>query len=468
MAPDRLSALDASFLDVETPTAHMHVGWAAVFDPPAGRPAPRFDELRDHIARRLPRAPRYRQILRSLPLGLGTPAWVDDQSFDLGRHVQRARSRQLDAVVDRCMSEPLPRDRPLWQLWIADRLADGRIGVVGKAHHCMVDGLAAVELASLLLDPDPDARDPEPDEWTPSPPPPAHELAAAALGDLIPDGIGFARLAASAASSPRRAIEAGARARRAAMALLDAARPAPANLRLNRPISPLRRLGLLRRSLDDLLRVKTAFGVKLNDVLLAAAAGGVRRFLKDRGDGALRLKTMVPVTARSAAEAAELGNAISFIFVDLPCDEPDPARRLAEVHAATMARKRAGEPQGANDVMRSLALAPSPLRTLASRLVASPRTFNLVVSNIPGPREPLYMRGCRLAEAYPVVPIADRHALSIGVTTLGDSAFFGLYADRKSLPDVDALAEAIDASVDELAAVADEPPIAERLVGPAA
>jgi diacylglycerol O-acyltransferase / wax synthase len=165
--PGRLSALDASFLEIESPTAHMHVGWVATFDPPAGGPRPAFAELRDHIAARLSRAPRYRQRLAPVPLGLNAPEWVDDDAFDIDNHVLHTASRDLPEVADMAFSVPLNRERPLWELWIADRLADGRIGVVGKAHHCLVDGIAAVELASLMLDAEPEPPAPEEDGWRP-------------------------------------------------------------------------------------------------------------------------------------------------------------------------------------------------------------------------------------------------------------------------------------------------------------
>ena len=155
MASNRLSALDVSFLDVETASAHMHVGWAAAFDPPDEGPAPSFEQFRDHIGRRLHRAPRYRQRLAGVPLGVARPVWVDDDLFDITRHVRRADGANLAEVAGSVLSTPLGRDRPLWELWIADRLDDGRIGVIGKAHHCMVDGIAAVELAAVLLDPAP-------------------------------------------------------------------------------------------------------------------------------------------------------------------------------------------------------------------------------------------------------------------------------------------------------------------------
>jgi diacylglycerol O-acyltransferase / wax synthase len=462
----RLSPLDASFLAVETPSAHMHVGWAAVFDPPEGRDRPSFEELREHVSRRLPRAPRYRQAIREVPFGINAPVWVDDDGFDIRNHVVQATSGRLDEVAGECMSQRLPRDRPLWQLWVAPRLDDGRVGIVGKAHHCMVDGIAAVELASLLLDPEADPPEPDGDDWSPAPGPSRRRLLAEGAIDLARRPLDLATLPARAMRSPGRAIGALRSARRAAYAIADAARPARPVDPLNNPISPHRRLGLLGRPLEELLRIKNEFGVKLNDVLLAVCAGGVRSFLMERESEPMCLKTMVPVNVRGENGAGEFGNRIAFMFVDLPCDEPDPIRRLRALHAATAERKQAGEPEGADTVIGSMTFTPSPVQRVVSRMIASPRTFNLVVSNIPGPREPMYMRGCRLAEAYPVVPIAERHALAIGVTTIGDGAFFGLYADRETLPDVNELAGCIDDSIDELLALCEYVPAPADLAAP--
>jgi diacylglycerol O-acyltransferase len=449
MTTSRLSALDASFLAVETTNAHMHVGWVAVFDPPPDGPPPMFADCRDHIEQRLNRAPRFRQVLEPTPLGLGAPTWVDDPTFDIHRHVVRSRARELTGAVDWFLSKPLRRDRPLWQICVADQLPDGRTAVIGKAHHCMVDGIAAVEIATLLVDPEPDPPAPEPDGWVARPRPGGPARLADAVADLARTQIDLARIPVRIARSPRRAIGIPERARRAARALLGAARPARSSS-LNAPISSIRHLGRIRRPMGDLVQIKRGFGVKLNDVVLAACAGGVREFLREHGERAIRLKTMVPVNVRGSESADQLGNRISFMFVDLPCDEPDAVRRLREIHMATSEGKRNQEAEGADDVMRSLGFVPAPVQRLASRLIASPRAFNLTVSNIPGPPEPLYMLGCELVEAYPVVPIADRHALSIGVTTVGDGAYFGLYADPESLPQGDWLAGAIDRSIDEL------------------
>jgi diacylglycerol O-acyltransferase len=449
-ATGRLSPLDASFLAVESETAHMHVGWAALFSPPANGERPRFRAVRDHIAGRLSLAPRYRQKLVPVPFGLADPVWVDDEDFDIANHVHHARSKSLDAIVDQVMSTQLDRERPLWELWIADRLPDGRIGIVGKAHHCMVDGLAAVELGALLLDPTPDPVPVESAEWEPRRAPTAPELLAGAARDRIAHGWTVASLPLRLAANPGQALGLTGDALRSARALLHAAKPAPPSV-LNAPISPQRHLARTRRSLDDLRRIKGRFDATLNDVVLAVSSGALRRYLERRREEAISLKTMVPVNVRD--DRAHLGNHISFTFVDLPCDEPNPARRLMRVASAMRERKESGEPEAANQILNALALAPRTVRQLVSRVMAQPRTFNLVVSNIPGPREPLYMLGCELEEVYPVVPIPERHGLAIGLTTLQDEAFFGIYADQATLPDAEVVAESVDESIDELLAL---------------
>jgi diacylglycerol O-acyltransferase / wax synthase len=455
MGADRLSSLDTSFLEVETPAAHMHVGWAALYGVPEEGPRPSFDQLVEHFASRMARAPRYRQRFAQIPLGAADPVWVDAEHFEIERHVRRSTSPDLSEVVDEVMSRPLSRDRPMWELWIADRLGDGRIGVVGKVHHSMVDGLAAVELASLLMDPTPEPPAQESDGWSPAAPPGAFELFAAGIASRVGRALEIATLPLQAVRHPRQALHTPALALEASRALVDAVRPGAGLPPFVRPTSPLRHLAIARRPLAELKEIKSALGVSVNDVLLAAVAGGVRSFLSETGTDPMRLKTMVPVSLRSAAEANGLGNRISFVFVDLPCDEPDPVRRVRAVARSMGSRKDANEPEGADTIMRLVGYAPRTLQRVASRLVSSPRTFDLVVSNIPGPPEPLWMLGCPLEEAYPIVPFADSHSLSVGLTTVCDEAFLGLYADRRALPDADRLAELIDAEFDELMVAAE-------------
>jgi diacylglycerol O-acyltransferase / wax synthase len=455
MPPARLSPLDASFLAAETPTAHMHLGWAAAFEPPCDGAAPTFEQLREHIAARLERAPRYRQRLATVPFGMHSPEWVDDEAFDVDNHVLRANARDLCGMVDLAMSSQLERSRPLWEVWISERLDDGRIGVVGKVHHCMVDGLAAVELGALLLDAEPDPEPVRPSPWQPEPAPGwlsrlARGTAARARRDAA-----MLALPVEIVRSPRRRVaELAGDCRRAAFALGHLlAPPAPTSL-LNKPSSPLRHLGTVSRPLDDLRMIKQRHGTTINDVVLAVSAGGVRRFLQRRDEPVLRLKALVPVSVRPRGGAAELGNRISFVVVELPCDEPDPVRRLKAINAATTQRKRSGAPEGAGVMLGLVGHSPNWFQNLGARMLAGSHACNLIVSNVPGPSEPLYMRGCRFAEAYPIVPLAEHQAVSIGVTTLGDRACFGLYADRKSLPEVDELALDLDAAIDELLAPA--------------
>jgi diacylglycerol O-acyltransferase len=446
---DRLSALDASFLAVETPTAHMHVGWAATLSAPARGRLPHFSQLRDHIELRLARAPRYRQKLAPVPFGLYTPEWIDDPAFCVDRHVYRAPG-PFDDLVDEVMSVPLRRDRPLWEIWICEDVERQQIGLVGKAHHCMVDGVAAVELACLLLDPTPEAPPCSSDDWHAAPEPSAERLFARGVRDLVGEQLGLLRGPIRVLTSPTQAArQLAAGALHVTRALSHSVRAAPSSV-LNTELSPLRHLVRTQHSLEDLKAVKQAHGTTVNDVMLAAVAGAVRAYLIRRGEQPAALKAMVPVNVRSSGDV--LGNHISFVFAHLPCDEPDPLIRLRRVHDTMSQRKRDGEPEGADLALKAAALTPPAVQHTLSRFIASPRTFNLVVSNIPGPAQPLYMLGCPLQSTYPIVPLADRHALSVGMTTVRDLACFGIYADRETLPHADELASDIDEAITELLA----------------
>jgi len=457
----RLTALDASFLEAETSTAHMHVGWAALFDPPEDGPRPTFDELLAHIASRMARAPRYRQKLAEVPLGAADPLWVDDTDFRIERHVRRSRRDDLSGLIDDVMSRRLRRDRPLWELWIADELADGRLGIVGKAHHCMVDGLAAVELATLLLDPEPEPAAPPRDAWRPAPPPGPLGLLAGGIASRAQGAMNAATaVPLYLARNPGEITRAPELAAKAGRALVDSVRPGAGMSRFTGDGSPLRHLATASRPLDDLRSIARGTGTSVNDVLLAATAGGVRQFELERGGEPRPLKTMVPVSVRASDGQDELGNRIAFMFIDIPCDEPAPRRRLERVAAEMGSRKENGHPEGADFLLRLLGLTPRTVQHVLNRLVSSPRTFDIVVSNIPGPRPPLWMLGCELREAYPVVPMADSHAVSIGMTTVRDDIFLGVYADREALPDADRLADLIDGAFDQLGALVAEPVLA--------
>jgi len=448
---ERLSPLDASFLDVEGPSAHMHVGWAAEFLPPAERPRPTYSELRPHIESRLGRAPRYRQRLESVPLALDDPVWVDDPAFDADRHVHRAPHRDLMSLADAVFSEPLDLDRSPWEVWIADQTGEGRLGIVGKVHHCMVDGLAAWDLAGLLLDPTPEPPAPELDRWQPRAAPPALAMLASGLRHRAARGVELAARLIRTSSSPSRLIGASGAALRASRTLARAALPTGSPTALNRPLTSRRRLIRVRRPIDDLQAIKDRFQVSLNDVLLAICAGAMRELMRSRGEQPAALKTMVPASVRPPGRTGELGNEVSALFVELPCDDPQPARRLRRIQRLMGERKEEGDHHVVGEALEALRYVPRPLRRAGAKLATgSPLAFNLTVSNIPGPDLPLYMLGCRLEAAYPVVPISERHGLSIGMTTIEGHACFGIYVDPALVPEAGSLDQGLHRSIDEL------------------
>ena len=452
MGEERLSALDASFLAVEGPATPMHVGWVATFDPPETGPRPTFGALFPHVGGRLGSLRRYRQRLASVPLGLHQPVWVDDPAFHLARHLRHAPGADLDASVDTILSTPLPRDRPLWEIWIADELGDGRVALIGKMHHCMVDGGAVAELGTRLLDRRPDGWEADDGAASAAPDPsgPRGGRLARAVAEQAAGAAALALAPVRMAASPARVISlpaaAGAGARALGHALLPPAPDSPLNL----PGSPRRRLVRVSRPLDDIRTVRRRFGVTPNDVVLAATAGALRRFAERRGTAPQRLKAMVPADVRTSADTAESGNRIAFLFIELPCDEPDPVARLMVVHGATAQRRRDREAEVVDAVLRTLTLAPRPLQQALAQGFGHPRLFNLTVSSVAGPAVPRFLRGCRLHEVHSAVPLPGRHALSIGVVTVAGRACFGLYADAETLPDAALLGDDLDEAVDEL------------------
>jgi diacylglycerol O-acyltransferase len=448
MSAERLSALDASFLAVESPASPMHVGWVAVYDPPVDGPSPTFAQLFRHLAGRLARAPRYRRRLARVPFGLHEPVWVDDPGFDPAEHLLPADGNDLSAIVDAVLSTPLARDRPLWEMWIADSLPGGRIGVVGKAHHCMVDGTAVVELGKLLLDAEPHVPDQRGEAWAPASAPSAGERLARAVVDRAGDGASLAMTPVRLAARPRGLPGLASRgARTLSRTLLP---PAPSSP-LNRPGSPRRHHVRITRSLSDLREIRKRFRVSPNDVALAACAGALRRFAERQDESPQRLKVMVPADVRGTDDA-DSGNRISFTFIDLPCDEPDPVERLRLIHDATAQRARDGEAENVDAAFRTLALTPRPLQRALAHAFAHPRLFNLTISTVPAAAPPRYMRGCRLREVHSAVPLTGRHALSIGVVMVAGQVCFGILADADTLPDADALGEDLGAACDELLA----------------
>jgi diacylglycerol O-acyltransferase len=455
--PTRLTALDGSFLRVETENAHMHVAWSGLFEPHPDLPRPTVEALRAKLGGRLARVPRFRQRLAFPPLRLSEPCWVDDPGFDVAGHVTALGDPDVPVALERfhdftdaALSEALDRARPLWHVYFVPRLEDGRVGLVFKMHHALVDGKSAVELALLLFDLEPDPPAEKTEDWRPKPPPGAARLALEAMASNAAEPLRAAREMARLAASRRDGGLTGTL-RRAALAFeQDLLRSAPSSY-LNTPIGPRRTLVRHRARMSDLVEAKHRAAVTLNDVCLAAIAGALRRLAALRGERAQPLRVMVPVSVRGEAEQRDLGNRISFAFIELPVGVRSRAERLREVHRATAAFKSSGRPAGTGALLGAVGLLPDPLKDRTARLASSARVFNLTISNIPGPRTPLYMLGAELSESYPVVPIGGEHSLSIGMFSYCDDMFFGLYADPEALPEVAELPALIDAEIVALA-----------------
>jgi diacylglycerol O-acyltransferase / wax synthase len=459
---ERLSPADVSFLYLESPTTPMHVGGVAVLDPPAE--GFDYERLVRLIGRRIALVPRYRQKVRTVPGHLANPVWVDDEHFDLTYHVRRSAlpkpgtDAQLRELVGRLMGRRLDRSRPLWEIYLVEGLQGGRVGIVTKTHSAVVDGVAAVDISTVLLDADPEPGEIPEDDWRPQPEPGLLGLVTGAVGDLVrrpTEALDAARTAVLDVRSAagRVAGLAGG----VATSVLTVARPAPASP-LNVPLGQARRFGSARTDLEHYRRVRARHGGTVNDVVLAVVAGALRAWLLTRGEPVRpgsTVRAMVPVSVRAEGQPGsrgQLGNRVSSYAVDLPVGERNAVMRLHQVSFAMRGHKESGQSVGADALVQLTGFAPPTLHALGARAAAdlSRRLFNLVVTNVPGPQVPLYAAGARMLEMYPVVPLSKGSAVAVGLTSYDGGVFYGLNADRDAMPDVDVLAGCLEESLAEL------------------
>ena len=452
---DRLSATDAAFLHQEGSASHMHIGGLALF---AG-PPPIHAELLEHIRGRLHLVPRYRQRVAEAPLRLGRQRWIDDPRFNLEYHVRHTAlpapgdDEQLHRLAARIFSQRLDRTKPLWELWMVEGLAAGTFVVISKTHHSLVDGVSGVDLMTTLFDLDA-AGSPAgpPPPWVPAPSPSSAQLAAAALQDTVGRAATLPlRAAAAAAMRPARAL---AEARETGSALAEVVRhglsPAPESP-LNVPIGPHRRVATVACSLADLKTIKSALGGTVNDVLLAVVAGAVRRWMHGRGQRTegLDLRVCVPISTRAKGDEGALGNRITQVVAPLPISQRDPLERLRVVRDAMRDVKDSRLAAGAEVIAGMQDFAPPTLLAQASRMNFSGRFFNLLVTNIPGPQFPLFLLGRRLQAVFPLAFLAGERILAVAAMSYDGGVNFGLIGDRDGLPDIDAVADGIAASIAE-------------------
>ena len=467
---DRLSAVDASFLAQETADAHMHVGAVTLFE----GPPPAYEDVVDQIRSRLHFVPRYRQKLAIPPMETGRPLWVDDTSFNLEYHVRHTAlpkpgsEAQLRALAARIHSQRLDRSKPLWEIWLVQGLEEHRFALIFKTHHALVDGVAGVDLATVLLDltpvPAPLAHREEP--WVPRREPGAVDLAARGIKGLVRTPLRLAGRAAVAATRPNETFEATRVAMggvgEVAWATMNPAPPTPLNVQ----IGPHRRLLFVRNDLGDFRRVKNAFGTTVNDVVLATVAGALNRWLRSRGvrTEGLELRALVPVSIRTEDQHHHLGNRIAAMRGPLPVYVEDPVARLRVVKQAMDGLKDSKQAIGAEILAAAQSFAPPTVLAQASRLNFSTRLFNLIVTNVPGPQFPLYLIGRQLLDLFPVAFLPKDHALAVAIMSYNGRMDFGLLGDYDALPDLEFLGDALQESLRELvdAAAALDPPARKR------
>lgn len=463
--PDRLTGLDAAFLHLEDAgPAHMHVASVMVFE---GQ-APALEELVRHIEARLHLVPRYRQRLAFVPLGQGRPVWTDDPHFNPRYHIRHTAlprpgdETELKQLAGRLISQRLDRSRPLWEMWLVDRLAGGRFALIAKTHHALVDGISGVDITTVLFDADPAPAHAErpPMPWSARPLPGRAKLLGEALLERATVPAEMARGARARLRAPRWALG---RAKELLVGvgqttLAGVSAPAPPSP-FNVEISPHRRYTWVDAELGRFKAIKDALGGTLNDAVLAAVSLTLGRHMRAQGfdTEGLVLKAMVPVSVRADTERGALGNRVAAVWAPLPVGVVDARECLEQIRLEMDELKRSGQAVGAQVLTNLAGFAPPTILSQAARLQARQRFFNLVITNVPGPQFPLYLLGRRMTRLYPVVPLARRLALGVAVVSYDGRLGFGLIADFDAIPELETVARELERAIDALSAAAGVP-----------
>lgn len=459
---ERLTPLDTAFLELEEgdESAHMHIGWTMIFDPLPEGGAPSVERIRELLGRRLKMLPRFERRLSSPRVGrFSWPSWEPDQGFDIANHVRHAtlpeprdEGELLEWLGD-FYSHRLDRAHPLWEMTLLDSLEDGRWAIAAKVHHSLVDGISGASVATAILDA---AQNPAADEeeMPVEPPQDGHENEGRSLLSTI---AGSARAGLDVALHPDKLTAVLSRSRSVAEVLVhDELVPAP-HTSLNVRIGGTRRLAVTGVPLSDLKLIKRCLGGTVNDVVLAATGGGLRRLFEHRGDSmdADRIRAMVPVSLRRASELLALGNRVSSLFVELPVAEPNPLLRYHKTVAAAEELKNGDLAKGAEALVQLAGAAPPLIHGVVARLAFTPRLFNITITNVPGPQATFYAFGAPLRRVVPLVPIFAGHAVGVAVVSYDGQVTFGLNADRSRVTDLDVLRTGIEESLTELRQLAE-------------
>jgi diacylglycerol O-acyltransferase len=445
-----MSPQDAMFLHVENDVTPMHIGGVSIFE----GPPPAFGDLRAMVESKLDLTPRYRQKVRFLPLGMGEPVWVDDPHFNIDYHLRHSAvpgpgtEKQLRATAARVFSQHLDRSKPLWEIWMVEGLEEDRWALLSKVHHCMVDGVAATDMMSLMFGGRPEPTNGE--VWHPEPEPSVLDLIAYSARHRVQDPAAQVRFALRAPSEALRAVAGAARSLAAAV---PAMRPATSSL--TGPIGPHRVWSWAKVPLAAVKEVRSELGGTVNDVVLTLITNGYRRLLERRGEPiapSSAVRTMVPVSVRKPGESGVYNNRVSAVFARLPVGIDEPAARLADIRRQMDGIKSSKQAVAGDALSQLSGFAPPMLLALGSRLATRSARLNMdtATTNVPGPQQPLHTLDRRLVASYPYVPIVGSIRIVVAIFSYDGQLYFGVTGDRDHAPDVDVLTEGIEADVGDL------------------
>ncbi len=456
----RVSGVDAAFLYGETPAWHMHVSAVLLVDPATAPGGWDFNRFVQKTESRLHLAPQFRWRLVETPFGLDRPFFVEDPDFDIWAHIRRiglpapGGPEQLGNLIGDLVAIKIDRRKALWEFWVIENLEGGKLAILAKIHHSIIDGVSGSELASVLMDLEPDP---------PPIAPPEHEREV----EEVPTPFELlARGAAHTFATPIRSARFAQGAVRQGLKFLGFQRqqnspPAPfqaPRTSFNAELTPHRRFSYASVDLEEVRRIKDAYGVKVNDVVLAICGGALRRYLLANEElPATPLIAQVPVSMRAEDDKRDVGTKVGAMFASLATDIADPGLRLMAIHESTRGAKEMQRALAAEKIMGITEAAPPALISLAARMYTAasldnrtPPVMNLIISNVPGPPFPIYCGGAKCEAIYPMGPLLYGTGVNITVFSYLDKIDFGFMMCRELVPEPWRLADAITEAFDEL------------------
>ncbi len=461
-----MSPMDSSFLHVEDDTTPMHIGGVSLFE----GPPPPFAQLREMVESKLGLVPRYRQKVRFVPFAAGTPAWVDDPHFNLDYHLRHTAipspgsEEQLRRMAGRIFTQHLDRMKPLWEVWMIEGLDEGRWALLSKVHHCMVDGVAATDLMSVMFSDTTEAVPGGP--WAAAPEPSGTEVLLRTLARRVPTPAAPLAPLREALAAPRETLRSAGELARAMASAGRSLRPVGSSS-LTGPTGPNRVWSWADVRFSDVKRVRATLGGTVNDVVLTVITHGFRELLEARGEEIPEdrvVRTLVPVSVRKKGETGVYNNQVSAVFAGMPVGLDGPLERLAAIRGEMDGIKESKQAVAGGTLVSLSGFAPPLLLALGSRVVARAPRMNVhtATTNVPGPQHPVQTMGRRMLESYPYIPVVGSVRIVVAIFSYDGGLYFGVTGDADGAPDIDILTAGIETGMRDLVVLTDPPAPAPR------